>query len=473
MIDNPNIINIIMRILKTLLLPLVIFAFVNITKAQINKGKETDSNIPMYLLPPDYPMPYGPPNADTVVAAIDRIYDFLNKCTPARLINNITKAEINNFNKPDTNVIIEQGLFRLNSYEWGVTYSGMLLASEATGNPKYQEYTQNRLNFLNNAFSYYKLLWDKGFTRNNPLGRMIVPRALDDCGSMCTSFIKKQKNSKNENYQQIINVAIDFVMNKEHRLADKTLARMRPQANTVWLDDMYMGIPCLAQMGSLTGDAKYYDEAAFQILHFADKMFVKETGLFRHGWVEEMSVHPAFHWGRANGWAILTLCEVLDVLPENHKDRAKLLELFREHCKGIASYQGANGFWHQLMDRYDSYNETSATAIFTYCLAHGINKGWLDPLAYGPQAILGWNALSTKINAQGQVEGTCVGTGMGFDPAFYYHRPVRALAAHGYGPALLAGAETLLLLKNFQVVINETSVMFYKKGVDWQNLQIR
>ena len=56
---------------------------------------------------------------------------------------------------------------------------------------------------------------------------------------------------------------------------------------------------------------------------------------------------------------------------------------------------------------------------------------------------LAWNAVATKVNAQGQVEGTCVGTGMGFDPAFYYYRPTSVLAAHGYGPVLLAGAEMI------------------------------
>jgi len=462
-----------MKLIKIFFVALSILICTLSSNAQNNTPKENDSNTPMYLLPPDYPMPYGPPKTEEVIAAIDRIYSYLNGCTPTRLINKSTKAEITDFGKPDTSTVIDLGTFRLNSYEWGVTYSGMLLAAEATGDSKYKDYTQSRLDFLNKTFIYYKTLWDNGFKKKNPFIRIIEPKALDDCGSMCAAFIKAQKSDKQANYRPTIDIGIDFVMNKEHRLKDKTLARMRPQANTVWLDDMYMGIPCMAQMGSLTGQSKYYDEATSQILKFADKMFVKETGLFRHGWVEEMTDHPAFHWGRANGWAILTISDVLDVLPENHKDRSKILELFRAHCRGITKYQGSNGLWHQLIDRNDSYYETSATAIFTYCFAHGINKGWLDPLAFGPQAILGWNGLSTKINDKGQVEGTCVGTGMGFDPAFYYHRPVRALAAHGYGPTLLAGAETLLLLKNYQIVINETSVMFYKNGVDWENLQIK
>ena len=112
------------------------------------------------------------------------------------------------------------------------------------------------------------------------------------------------------------------------------------------------------------------------------------------------------------------------------------------------------------MDKNDSYLETSATAIYAYCIARGINKGWLDAKAYGPMALLAWNAAATKVNAKGQVEGTCVGTGMGFDPAFYYYRPVNNYAAHGYGPVLLAGAEMYRLLENHPYHINDSAVQF-------------
>jgi rhamnogalacturonyl hydrolase YesR len=286
-------------------------------------------------------------------------------------------------------------------------------------------------------------------------------------------MVKTLQQTANTKLRPMIDGFADFIVNKEYRLADGTIARNRPQRNTLWLDDMYMSIPALGQLGNLTGDKKYFDEAVRQIFKFSDRMFVKEKGLFRHGWVEEMTEHPSFHWGRANGWVVLTMCELLDVLPASHPERSKILDLYKAHVRGIAQYQSGNGFWHQLLDCNDSYLETSATAIFTYCIAHGVNKGWLDPIAYGPVAVLGWDALSTKVNAQGQVEGTCVGTGMGFDAAFYYHRPTHPLAAHGYGPTILAGAEMLKLLKNYQVVINETSVMFYPLGIDWRNLQIK
>lgn len=454
--------------------PIFVTAILWAVSSSAQTSKTNDSNTPLYLLPPDYPMPYGPPKAEAVVASLDRIYSYLNGCTPARLINKNTKAGVTDLNLADTNAIIEAGTFRLNSYEWGVTYGAMMSATRSTGDPKYSQYATKRINFLADLYPFYKKMWDDGFQEANPYRRVFNPQALDDCGSMCAAMIKGLNLVENKkSLRLMINGFADFVMNQDYRLADGTIARNRPQQNTLWLDDMYMSIPALAQMGALTGDQKYFDEAAKQVRLFAGRMFVKETGLFRHGWVEEMTDHPAFYWGRANGWAILAMSELLDVLPASDPNRAEVLEIFRAHIRGIARCQNGNGFWHQLLDRNDSYPETSATAIFTYCIAHGINQGWIEAAAYGPAAILGWNALSTKINAQGQVEGTCVGTGMGFDAAFYCHRPTHTLAAHGYGPTLLAGAEILNLLKNFQIVINETSVMFYRPGVDWKNLQIK
>ncbi|WP_312191281.1 glycoside hydrolase family 88 protein, partial [Sphingobacterium sp.] len=94
------------------------------------------------------------------------------------------------------------------------------------------------------------------------------------------------------------------------------------------------------------------------------------------------------------------------------------------------------------------------------CIARGINAGWLDAKAYGPMVLQAWNAVHSKINKEGQVEGTCVGTGMGFDPAFYYYRPVNKFAAHGYGPVIMAAAEVYQLIKNNKYVINDSSIQF-------------
>jgi rhamnogalacturonyl hydrolase YesR len=96
-------------------------------------------------------------------------------------------------------------------------------------------------------------------------------------------------------------------------------------------------------------------------------------------------------------------------------------------------------------------------------LARGINRGWLDARAFGPTVSLGWNAVAKKVNAAGQVEGTCVGTGVGWDPMFYLYRPVHLLAAHGYGPLFLAGAEMIeVRRKNPDIAVHDGGVQFGK-----------
>ena len=445
------------RNLKIILLSLSTVSAV----AVLAQNKGTDVTTPLHALRPDYKVPYGAPSIDSVKKVLDKIYNYLDVATPVAIVNKRTGEEVET-SKADTGAIFKQGDFRLTSYEWGVTYSGMLLAGEATGDKKFTDYTTRRMKFISELVPVLKLQYDKNPRAPNPVRSIIEPHALDDAGALCAAMIKTLRAGSAPALRPWIDNFSKYISTKEFRLSDGTLARNRPQKNTLWLDDLYMSVPALAQMGKLTGDVKYYDDCVKQVLQFSQRMFNKEKGVYMHGWVQEMQVHPQFHWARANGWAILAMVELLDVLPETHPGRGPVLQQLQAHSKGLASYQSGDGFWHQLLDRPDSYLETSATAIYAYCLARAANKGWIDKLAYSPMAILAWNAVTTKVNSAGQVEGTCVGTGMAFDPAFYYYRPVNVYAAHGYGPVLLAGAEIINLLKSNQFEINDSSLQLKK-----------
>ncbi|HWS00471.1 MAG TPA: glycoside hydrolase family 88 protein, partial [Prolixibacteraceae bacterium] len=332
---------------------------------------------------------------------------------------------------------------------------------QITGDPKYAEYTNKRLRFLSQIRPSFLQLEEKQPNLKHAMYRTLHPGALDDCGAICASMIKAQLIGFEGDLRPIIQAHINYITNNEFRFPDGTLARNRPQPNSIWLDDLFMSVPALAQMGKLTGEKKYYDDAVKQVLQFSDRMFNKENGLFMHGWILGMNEHPQFHWARANGWAVMTMVELLEVLPENHEGRARVTDILRMHIRGLANYQSPKGFWHQLIDRNDSYLETSATAIFAFSIARAINRGYIDPKVYGPMVCLAWNAVASKVNGQGQVEGTCVGTGMGFDPAFYCYRPVNVYAAHGYGPVLLAGAEMIDMVKKHKIEINDSAVQLY------------
>jgi len=430
--------------------------------AQTPRPPVTDSNTPFHLLQADYPVPYGPPSVETVTEVLHRVLAYLDAATPARIVSSRTGQEITDTSRLGDDAVIERGDFRLISYEWGVTYTGMLLAGETTGDPGFTEYTARRLRLIADLALHYRARLQAEPQLRTPLRSVLDPRALDDAGSMCAAMIKASRAGIRAELRPLVDNYIAYISTREFRLADGTLARNRPQPSTIWLDDLYMSVPALAQMGQLTGERRYFDDAVKQVLQFAERMFVREKGLFIHGWVQGMAVHPEFHWARANGWALMTLVELLDVLPEDHPGRPAVLDLLRTHVRGLAARQSGSGLWHQLLDREDSYLETSATAIYAFSMARAIDKGWIDPVAYGPVALLAWNAVSTKVNARGQVEGTCVGTGMAFDPAFYYHRPTSPFAAHGYGPVLLAGAEMVRLLKGHRLEMNDSSLQLYQ-----------
>ena len=412
---------------------------------------QNDATAPLHLMRPNYKYPSGVPKTEDVKATMDRVKNYLEATTYTEL--------------DATGKQLRRGDYRLTSYEWGVTYSAMLRAGELTGDASYTKYAADRMLFLAQQAPKFKAWLDKG-EKIDPLMRQVVsPGALDDAGAICCammklsnaqSMLKPQLSSKDK---QLLNNQIeryyDYIANKQYRYKDGQFARMRPVANTVWLDDMFMGIPALALHGNM-------DEALRQFYLFHEKMWVPEKKLYRHGWVEperpmsKGDYLPSFFWGRANGWALLTACELLDV-----KENPLIMHYFKEHLAGLLPLQDFDGAWHQLLNNNQTYLETSCTAIYCYCLAHAINKGWIEPEQYVGQTLLAWHYVNAHVNGQGQVEGTCVGTGLAFDPAFYAYRPVNNYAAHGYGPVIWAGAEIYKLVKTLCLKTNDSAVHYY------------
>ena len=297
------------------------------TGANAQKKKEVlnDSNTPLHLLQPAYKVPYGMLTTEEIKADMDRVLRYLEKNTPTRVVDKNTGKVITDYANMTADAQLERGAFRLASYEWGVTYSAMLAAAEATGDQAYYKYVTDRFQFLAEVAPHFRKVLEKYGTVDPQMKQILTPHALDDAGAVCAAMVKVQMKENSPELKPLIDNYMDFIVNKEYRLADGTFARTRPQHNTLWLDDMFMGIPPVAWYSCIAGDKKqmYLSEAVRQIFQFADRMWVPGKNLFRHGWVEGMQDHPAFHWGRANGWALLTMCEVLDVLPEDYPQRDK------------------------------------------------------------------------------------------------------------------------------------------------------
>ncbi len=419
-----------------------------------------DSTTPLHLLQPDYTTPYKVLSVDSVKADIDRVFSYIDSVTPARVVNEEGEVIDNLTNLPD-DAKLNQGTYRLTSYEWGVMYMALLDAYNTLGEAKYKDYVSDRIGFLAKAAPAFAELASRTGRHDGQMRQVISPATRDDAGAMSAAFMRAAMADSTLKIGDIIERYYDIVENHTYRLADGTIARNRPHHNSVWLDDMFMALPSMAARSAYTNDPKQLDEAARIAGLFIDRMWIPEKGIFRHGYVEGLEHEPSMAWGRANGWAILTMCQLLDAMPENHPQRAKILSTIKEHIKGLSQLQGRDGFWHQLLDRNDSYEETSATAIFAYCIAHAVNQGWVEAVTYGPVAQLAWEAVASKINDKGEVEGVCVGTGMGFDPAYYYYRPVSVKAAHGYGPVIWAGSEIVKMLNSSYPRLNDSAIHYY------------
>jgi unsaturated rhamnogalacturonyl hydrolase len=408
---------------------------------------------------PNFRQPSRAPGVDYVVpteaqikATLDRIRDHFVRSTNRSIVNAKTGEPVTDFSHPikSAGVDLHEGEFNDWDYPMGVVLSGMLLDSDVTGDAAYRDYALKNFDFFFDHLKYFEEQAGEFGVQPHGLPRLIRFHELDDCGAIGAALVKAYGVKQDPRYRATIDRIADFISHKMTRMPDGTLARTRPQPVSLWADDLYMSVPFLAQMGHLTGDRSYYDDAARQVIHYADHLLDKNNGLVDHSWFQNTPYDVKFFWGRATGWALMAEAELLSVLPEDHPDRAKVLDIFCRTAQGVAAVQSGNGMWHQLLNRDDSYLESSGTAMFTFAIARGVNRGWLPP-TYAPVAQAGWQALSTRVRPDGQIEGICVSTTAAYDAVYYYNRPTELDAMQGYGPTLLAGAEVITMLRSFNI----------------------
>jgi rhamnogalacturonyl hydrolase YesR len=423
---------------------------------------------------PVYEVPYEYPEVEKIKEVLHRIRTYYESTSSLKIVDSKTEEVITDFSKPNKNARVSQGFSGEWSYTNGVVLSAFEYIDDVIDDPAFFANNTKFYDLVIETLPYFiKNKENFGRDARGGWGRTPNFHALDDCGSIVAAMIKTYLKDKNEDYLELINITADYISNKQFRLDDGTLARHRPQYQSIWADDLYMSVPFLANMGVLTGEDKYFDDAARQILQMAERLYIPEKELFDHGWsVTSGDYDPRFYWGRANGWTLMAMAELLSVMPEDHVSRADILHLYRSMIRSLSGLQNGSGFWHNMLDKTDTYLETSCTAMFTFAVAKGINEGWVSHV-YGPVALTGWNALTTRVLESGAVDGTCEATTFAHDNTYYYHRGKSIYASHGYGPVLYAGIEMIRLLQNDKIEVqrarinSRNSTFHYKLKSEW------
>lgn len=319
-------------------------------------------------------------------------------------------------------------------YSNGVLDMSMIRLGNYLNEPKYTDYARRHVAFGFANYEYFK----KTFRNDRrhwhwPFGQLWNFKELDDCGAMGAAVACVYELDPKKEYKTYIENAARHIMQGQVRLPDGTLCRTFPQEMTVWADDVYMSVSFLSQAARLTKDTKYLDEAARQITQIANYLWCPEKQLFYHCYYTNRARNGVAFWGRANGWVTVSLALLLDEMPTTHPQRQSLIDLLEKQIVGFARYQNANGMWNQLLDKPDSYDESSVTAMFVYGVAKAINNNWIDA-SYAGIAQRGWKALKdTQITPEGHFKNVCVGTGIADDLPFYHTRPVGENEKHGLG----------------------------------------
>lgn len=325
-------------------------------------------------------------------------------------------------------------------YPNGVLAIGMMQAGKALHEPRYQDYCLQSYAFIFDHLAPFEKLY-----RQNIKGEwapFFAMNSLDACGAMAAGLSDVNAVAGKKVYEDYLDRAADYISNQQLRLPDGTLCRPAPRYRTLWADDLYMSVPFLARMGKRTGNKKYFDDAIRQVEAFNRYLYDPSTGLYFHCYYDSVEHNGVARWGRCNGWIAMAQAELLNNLPKDHPKRQELIGLLLRQIVGFSRYQDISGLWRQVLDRPDSYLETSATAMFVYAVARAVNEGWI-PRSYLSIARDGWEGLVSKITADGQVEDVCIGTSIGDNIRFYLTRPKRLNDTHALGAVLLAGVEMM------------------------------
>jgi unsaturated rhamnogalacturonyl hydrolase len=231
----------------------------------------------------------------------------------------------------------------------------------------------------------------------------------------------------------------------------------------MWLDGLYMGEPFYAEYSKIFNHEKDFDDIIHQFELIYEKTRDPKTGLLLHAWDESKEQKWADKetgrsphvWGRAMGWYMMALVDVLDFLPAKYSKRKILINQLNKLSEAIIKFRNQKSkVWYQIIDLPDispNYFEASASAMFVYSFAKGVSKNYLNKkyLRYAKESWQGILKEFVTIDEKGLVNLNviCQGAGLGGNPyrdgsfEYYMNEKKRTNDFKGVGPFLLSAIE--------------------------------
>lgn len=335
-------------------------------------------------------------------------------------------------------------------------------------------------------FAYDELGDVTGDERYKKVKNQVTATYINDDGSIATYkkeyfnidsvapgrvLLRLFKETNNLKYKQAADI-LKEQLHDQPRTSNGAFWHKKRYPGQLWLDGVYMGMPFLAEYAIMFNDDEAINEAVTEFRVTRKLLRDPETGLYYHAWDEykkqiwadpQTGLSPNF-WSRGMGWMAMALVDVLDFIPDAHADdRQFLIDMSVELAKTLHTYQDkTTGTWWQVANmpgETGNYRESTATAMFAYFLAKGINNGYLtdenfggDIKAFALSAYQGLIDEFTLVHPDGKVSMTSqchvAGLGFGRDGSYDYYMDEDVISndPKGTAPFMFASMEVSKLL---------------------------
>lgn len=340
------------------------------------------------------------------------------------------------------------------AYDYGVIFKGIELVWKKTGDKKY--------------FDYIKKNIDAFVDEDGDIRKYSVTEYNIDHVNNGKLLFPLYKETGDERYKKAA-----FLLRKQlsnhPRTSEGVFWHKQIYPNQIWLDGLYMGSPFYAEFIKEFGNKEEFDDVTKQFLLCEKHTKDAATGLLYHAcdekkemfWCNKETGHSKNFWGRSMGWYVMAIVDVLDYIPENHKDRARIIEILNEVLEALLKVQDKEtGLWYQVLDKGNkkgNYLEASASCMIIYAIAKGLRKGYIPEkwLEVAKKSYKGATEEFITVTAAGLVNlnKVCAVAGLGGEGMrdgtfeYYISEPIVSNDAKGVGAFIQASVEMENLYK--------------------------
>ncbi len=336
------------------------------------------------------------------------------------------------------------------SYDFGVTWRGMEALYALTGEQKYFDYIRDAVDTF---------VGGDGAIRD-------YHRAEYNLDYICNGrqLLYLFRHTGEQKYWKAAEMLRDQ-LRCQPRTSDGGFWHKRCYPYQMWLDGLHMSAPFYVEYCLMTDDAAGIEDACNQLELAYRHTWDPDMRLNCHAWDESRAMawsnpetgRAAHSWGRAVGWYMLGLADVLALLPASHPRHEGLRRLFEQLAVRMLEVRDG-GVWLQVMDcpgRIGNYRESSGSCLMVCAMLKMARLGYVSA-DIGREAQESFRAIQREfvgVMKDGTMflGKTCHGAGLGGTPYrdgsydYYISEAVGSWDIKGTGAYIQAACEMEVL----------------------------